>query len=68
MIDPVQGFIYPTNEDIVNYANSKGFTDFAAGFMGFGNANNQFDYYFGFAAHHIAQCQIKDLLVKVDYQ
>ena len=53
MIDPVQGFIYPTNEDIVNYANSKGFTDFAAGFMGFGNANNQFDYYFGFAAHHI---------------
>lgn len=55
MIDPVQGFIYPTNEDIVNYSNSKGFTDFAAGFMGFGNANNQFDYYFGFAAHHITK-------------
>ncbi|MDB2415709.1 PorP/SprF family type IX secretion system membrane protein, partial [bacterium] len=55
MIDPVQGFIYPTNEDIVNYADNNGFTDFAAGFMGFGNANNQFDYYFGFAAHHITR-------------
>ena len=55
MIDPVQGFIYPTNEDIPNYANRKGFADFAAGFMGFGRANNQFDYYFGFAAHHITQ-------------
>ena len=53
MIDPIQGFIYETNEDIVNYDNSKGFADFAAGFMGFGKANNQFDYYFGFAAHHI---------------
>lgn len=55
MIDPVQGFIYPTAEDIINYADNKGFTDFASGFMGFGSANDKFDYYFGFAAHHITQ-------------
>ena len=63
MIDPVQGFIYPTNEDIVNYANNKGFTDFAAGFMGFGNANNS-DYYFGFAAHPLLNQIQKSLLEK----
>ena len=55
-IDPIEGFIYPTAEDIVNYSNNKGFTDFATGFMGFGSANDKFDYYFfGFAAHHITQ-------------
>ena len=52
-IDPIRGFIYPTNEDIANYESDKGFADFAAGFMAFGDANNKIGYYFGFAAHHI---------------
>ncbi len=55
MIDPIQGFVLPTNEDLVNYNNNKGFADFASGFMAFGSANDKFDYYFGFAAHHITQ-------------
>lgn len=54
-IDPIQGFIYPTNEDIVNYDASNNFADFAAGFMAFGKANNNVDYYFGFASHHITR-------------
>jgi type IX secretion system PorP/SprF family membrane protein len=54
-IDPTQGFIYPTNEDIINYDNIKGFADFAAGFMAFGQANNNVGYYFGFASHHITR-------------
>jgi type IX secretion system PorP/SprF family membrane protein len=54
-IDPIEGFIYETAEDINNYADHKGYTDLSSGFMAFGSANDKFDYYFGFAAHHITQ-------------
>ena len=54
-IDPTYGFIYETQEDIVNYAENKNAPDFASGFVGYGSINDKFDYYFGFAAHHITQ-------------
>ena len=55
MIDPVQGFIYNTNEPITSYDNNKGFTDFSSGIIGYGAANDKIDYFFGFAAHHLTQ-------------
>jgi type IX secretion system PorP/SprF family membrane protein len=54
-IDPQLGFVLPTDEQIGQYATNKGFADFSTGFMAFGSANNNLDYYFGIAAHHITQ-------------
>ncbi|MGY8989036.1 MAG: PorP/SprF family type IX secretion system membrane protein, partial [Flavobacteriales bacterium] len=50
MIDPTYGFIYNTNEDIVNNASNVSFPDFSAGVLGY--TENMF---FGFAAHHLTQ-------------
>ena len=50
MIDPTYGFIYNTNEDIINNASNVSFPDFSAGFLGY--TENMF---FGFAAHHLTQ-------------
>ena len=49
-IDSRDGFIYPTQEDIANNPNSKGFPDFSAGLLGYSK-----NFFFGFAAHHITQ-------------
>ena len=54
MIDPRYGFIYPTQEDIINYSSSKGYVDFSTGFIGYGKTKKM-NYYFGFAAHHITR-------------
>ena len=54
MIDPRYGFIYPTQEDIVNYASTKGYVDFSTGLIGYGRTKKT-NYYFGFAAHHITK-------------
>ncbi len=50
MIDPKYGFIYPTQEDVLNYPTRKSFPDFSAGLLGY--TENLF---FGFAAHHMTQ-------------
>lgn len=50
MIDPKYGFIYPTNEDIVNNPTAVNFPDFSAGFIGHSD-----NFFFGFAAHHLTQ-------------
>jgi len=50
MIDPTYGFIYNTDEDIVNNANNVSFPDFSAGVLGY--TKNMF---FGVAAHHLTQ-------------
>ena len=50
MIDPKYGFIYPTNEDIVNNPTTVNFPDFSAGFIGYSE-----NLFFGFAAHHLTQ-------------
>ena len=50
MIDPTYGFIYQTDEDIVNNADNVSFPDFSAGILGY--TKNMF---FGFAAHHLTQ-------------
>lgn len=50
MIDPTYGFIYNTNEDIVNNEDNVSFPDFSAGFLGYTE-----NMYFGFAAHHLTQ-------------
>jgi len=50
MIDPQYGFIYPTSEDLGNYATTKSFPDFSAGFLGYSK-----NFFFGFAAHHLTQ-------------
>lgn len=50
MIDPKYGFIYPTNEDIVNNPTAVNFPDFSAGFIGYSE-----NLFFGFAAHHLTQ-------------
>ncbi len=50
MIDPKYGFIYPTNEDIVNNPTAVNFPDFSAGFIGYSE-----NLFFGLAAHHLTQ-------------
>ena len=50
MIDPKYGFIYPTNEDIVNNPTTVNFPDFSAGFIGYSE-----NLFFGIAAHHLTQ-------------
>ena len=50
MIDPTYGFIYNTNEDIVNNDSNVSFPDFSAGILGY--TENMF---FGFSAHHLTQ-------------
>ena len=50
MIDPTYGFIYTTDEDIVNNASNVSFPDFSAGLLGY--TENMF---FGFSAHHLTQ-------------
>ena len=50
MIDPTYGFIYTTDEDIVNNASNVSFPDFSAGVLGY--TKNMF---FGFSAHHLTQ-------------
>ena len=50
MIDPKYGFIYPTQEDIVNNPNKVSYPDFSAGFIGYSE-----NLFFGFAAHHLTQ-------------
>ena len=50
MIDPKYGFIYPTNEDIINNPTAVNFPDFSAGFIGYSE-----NLFFGFAAHHLTQ-------------
>ena len=50
MIDPTYGFIYQTDEDIVNNADNVSFPDFSAGVLGY--TKNMF---FGFDAHHLTQ-------------
>jgi type IX secretion system PorP/SprF family membrane protein len=50
MIDPQYGFIYPTNEDVVNNPSSINFPDFSTGILGYSE-----NFFFGFAAHHLTQ-------------
>ena len=50
MIDPQRGFIYETQEDIVNNATTRSFPDFSAGFIGYSE-----NLFFGFAAHHLTK-------------
>ena len=50
MIHPQFGFIYPTNEDIDNYTETKSFPDFSTGILGYTE-----NIYFGFAAHHLTR-------------
>ena len=50
MIDPTYGFIYTTEEDIVNNPSHVEYPDFSTGFLGY--TDNMF---FGFAAHHLTQ-------------
>ena len=50
MIDPTYGFIYSTDEDIVNNDNNVSFPDFSAGLLGYTE-----NMYFGFSAHHLTQ-------------
>ena len=50
MIDPQYGFIFPTQEDLVNYDQSVSYPDFSAGILGYSE-----NFFFGFAAHHLTQ-------------
>ena len=50
MIHPQFGFVYPTQEDIVNNPTSRNFPDFSAGLLGYSE-----NLFFGFAAHHLTQ-------------
>ena len=50
MIDPQYGFIFATQEDLVNYSQSVNYPDFSAGFLGYSE-----NFFFGFAAHHLTQ-------------
>ncbi|MDG1283958.1 MAG: PorP/SprF family type IX secretion system membrane protein, partial [Flavobacteriales bacterium] len=50
MIDPQYGFIFPTQEDIVNYEQSVNYPDFSAGILAYSD-----NLFFGFAAHHLTQ-------------
>ena len=50
MIDPRDGFVYGTQEDIANNASTKSFPDFSAGLLGYSK-----NLFVGFAAHHITQ-------------
>jgi len=50
MIHPQYGFIYPTNEDIVNNPTMKSFPDFSTGILGYTE-----NFFAGFAAHHLTQ-------------
>ena len=50
MIDPQYGFIFATQEDLVNYAQSVNYPDFSAGLLGYSE-----NFFFGFAAHHLTQ-------------
>ncbi|MEC7646142.1 MAG: PorP/SprF family type IX secretion system membrane protein [Bacteroidota bacterium] len=50
MIDPQYGFIYPTNEDIINNPTQRNFPDFSAGLLGYSE-----NFFFGFATHHLTQ-------------
>ena len=52
-IDPTYGFIYNTQEDIINNPDFVQYPDFSAGIVGY--TNTRFPAYFGFAAHHITQ-------------
>ncbi|MBT4479346.1 MAG: PorP/SprF family type IX secretion system membrane protein [Flavobacteriales bacterium] len=49
-IDPTYGFIYTTQEDIVNNPNHVDYPDFSTGFLGYTEKM-----YFGFSAHHLTQ-------------
>jgi len=48
MIDPRDGFVYNTQEDIANNATTRSFPDFSAGLVGYSE-----NLFFGFAAHHL---------------
>ena len=48
MIDPRDGFVYNTQEDIANNATTRSFPDFSAGLIGYSE-----NLFFGFAAHHL---------------
>jgi len=48
MIDPQRGFIYETQENILNNETTKRFPDFSTGFIGYSE-----NLFFGFAAHHL---------------
>jgi len=48
MIDSQKGFVYPTQEDIVNNASTRNFPDFSAGILGYSE-----NLFFGFAVHHL---------------
>ncbi len=50
MIDPQYGFIFATQEDLVNYAQSVNYPDFSAGLLAYSE-----NFFFGFAAHHLTQ-------------
>ena len=49
-IDPTYGFIYTTQEDIVNNPEHVSYPDFSTGFLGYTEKM-----YFGFSAHHLTQ-------------
>ena len=49
-IDPTYGFIYATQEHIVNNPKHVSYPDFSTGFLGYTE-----NMYFGFAAHHLTQ-------------
>ena len=49
-IDPTYGFIYATQEQIVNNPKHVSYPDFSTGFLGYTEKM-----YFGFAAHHLTQ-------------
>ena len=50
MIDPRDGFVYNTQEEIGNYATTRSFPDFSAGLIGYSE-----NLFFGFAAHHLTR-------------
>ena len=50
MIDATYGFIYTTQEDIINNPSNVAYPDFSAGVLGY--TKNMF---FGFATHHLTQ-------------
>tara|TARA_B100000902_G_scaffold280180_1_gene265993 strand:- start:15993 stop:16982 length:990 start_codon:yes stop_codon:yes gene_type:complete len=49
-IDPTYGFVYETQEDLINNPNYVAYPDFSSGILGY--TENMF---FGFAAHHLTQ-------------
>lgn len=50
MIDTRRGFIYETQEDLINQSDNLNMVDFSAGVLGFSEK-----FFFGFAAHHLTQ-------------